>query len=45
MTIVERERLTWLPACLQLYANAVRKLPMMRNPWEHVIAIGLVSAC
>lgn len=26
---------------VQLYANAVRKLPLMRNPWEHVIAIGL----
>lgn len=31
------------PCLLQLYANAVRKLPLMRNPWEHVIAIGLVS--
>ena len=28
---------------LQLYANAIRKLPLMRSPWEHVIAIGLVS--
>ena len=26
---------------VQLYANAVRKLPLMRNPWEHVIGIGL----
>ncbi len=26
---------------VQLYANAVRKLPLMRNPWEHAIAIGL----
>lgn len=27
----------------QLYANAIRKLPLMRSPWEHVIAIGLVG--
>lgn len=25
---------------IQLYANAVRKLPLMRNPWEHVLFIG-----
>ena len=28
---------------VQLYANAIRKLPLMRSPWEHVIAIGLVG--
>ena len=28
---------------MQLYANAIRKLPLMRSPWEHVIAIGLVG--
>jgi len=26
---------------VQLYSNAVRKLPLMRNPWEHVIGIGV----
>lgn len=28
----------------QLYCNAIRKLPLMRNPWEHVIAIGIGAA-
>ena len=26
---------------VQFYSNAVRKLPLMRNPWEHAIAAGL----
>ena len=26
---------------VQFYSNAVRKLPLMRNPWEHAIALGL----
>lgn len=26
---------------VQLYVNAVRKLPLLRNPWEHVVCIGL----
>jgi len=26
---------------VQFYSNAVRKLPLMRNPWEHVIAVGV----
>ncbi|KAK9809155.1 hypothetical protein WJX72_010341 [[Myrmecia] bisecta] len=26
---------------VQLYSNALRKVPLMRNPWEHVIAIGV----
>ncbi|GBG84834.1 hypothetical protein CBR_g39209 [Chara braunii] len=25
----------------QMYSNAVRKLPLMRHPWEHLLAIGL----
>ncbi|KAI3798404.1 hypothetical protein L1987_33679 [Smallanthus sonchifolius] len=25
----------------QLYSNALRKLPYMRHPWEHVIGMGL----
>lgn len=25
----------------QLYSNAVRKLPLMRHPWEHLVGIGL----
>lgn len=26
---------------VQIYANAVRKLPVMRSPWEHMIWAGL----
>ena len=26
---------------VQFYSNAVRKLPLMRNPWEHAIALGV----
>eukprot|EP00898_Chlorokybus_atmophyticus_P006058 jgi/Chlat1/6453/Chrsp45S05957 len=29
---------------VQLYSNAVRKLPLMRHPWEHLLAIGLGGA-
>lgn len=29
---------------VQLYSNAVRKLPLMRSPWEHVIAVGIGGA-
>ncbi|BBN13971.1 hypothetical protein MPTK1_6g07830 [Marchantia polymorpha subsp. ruderalis] len=29
---------------VQLYSNGVRKLPLMRHPWEHVLAMGLGSA-
>ncbi|KAL6779359.1 hypothetical protein ACKKBG_A12015 [Auxenochlorella protothecoides x Auxenochlorella symbiontica] len=29
---------------VQLYCNAVRKLPLMRNPWEHVLFIGAGAA-
>ncbi|KAE9610585.1 hypothetical protein Lal_00029776 [Lupinus albus] len=25
----------------QMYSNALRKLPYMRHPWEHVVGIGL----
>ncbi|KAG8099920.1 hypothetical protein GUJ93_ZPchr0013g36849 [Zizania palustris] len=25
----------------QLYSNALRKLPYMRHPWEHVLGMGL----
>jgi len=25
---------------INLYSNALRKAPLMRQPWEHVIAIG-----
>ena len=25
---------------LQLYSNGVRKLPLMRHPWEHVLLTG-----
>lgn len=25
----------------QFYSNGVRKLPLMRHPWEHLLAIGL----
>ncbi|XP_050234571.1 uncharacterized protein LOC126682850 isoform X2 [Mercurialis annua] len=27
----------------QMYSNALRKLPYMRHPWEHVIGMGLGS--
>ena len=29
---------------VQLYTNAVRKLPLTRNPWEHAIAMGAGAA-
>ena len=29
---------------VQLYVNAVRKLPLMRNPWEHAIWAGAGAA-
>lgn len=25
---------------INLYSNALRKVPLMRQPWEHLIAIG-----
>ncbi|KAG6788083.1 hypothetical protein POPTR_001G074901v4 [Populus trichocarpa] len=25
----------------QMYSNALRKLPYMRHPWEHVVGMGL----
>ncbi|KAF6136591.1 hypothetical protein GIB67_016047 [Kingdonia uniflora] len=25
----------------QMYSNGLRKLPLMRHPWEHVIGMGL----
>ncbi|KAL8101467.1 hypothetical protein AgCh_033390 [Apium graveolens] len=25
----------------QIYSNALRKLPLMRHPWEHVLGMGL----
>ncbi|KAJ8758631.1 hypothetical protein K2173_000352 [Erythroxylum novogranatense] len=25
----------------QMYSNALRKLPYMRHPWEHLIGMGL----
>ena len=25
---------------INLYSNALRKVPLMRQPWEHVIALG-----
>ncbi|KAF5192697.1 excitatory amino acid transporter [Thalictrum thalictroides] len=25
----------------QMYSNALRKLPHMRHPWEHVLGMGL----
>lgn len=28
-----------------LYSNAVRKLPLYRSPWEHVIGLGLGAYC
>ncbi len=33
-----------LGLAVQLYSNAVRKLPLMRNPWEHLIAVGAGAA-
>eukprot|EP00897_Mesotaenium_endlicherianum_P002990 jgi/Mesen1/2719/ME000168S01793 len=30
-----------LGLCVQLYSNAVRKLPAMRHPWEHVLGMGI----
>jgi hypothetical protein len=29
---------------VQIYTNAVRKLPLMRSPWQHVIAAGAGAA-
>lgn len=26
---------------VQLYSNTVRRLPLMRHPWEHVLAFGI----
>ena len=26
---------------VNLYSNAVRKVPLMRQPWEHLIAMGV----
>ncbi|XP_077218087.1 uncharacterized protein LOC143852551 isoform X2 [Tasmannia lanceolata] len=25
----------------QMYSNALRKLPYMRHPWEHIVGMGL----
>ncbi|KAE9600996.1 hypothetical protein Lal_00008079 [Lupinus albus] len=27
----------------QMYSNALRRLPYMRHPWEHVVGMGLGS--
>ncbi|KAH9569785.1 hypothetical protein CY35_02G009100 [Sphagnum magellanicum] len=29
---------------IQFFSNGVRKLPLMRHPWEHVLAVGLGAA-
>ena len=29
---------------VQIYANAVRKLPVMQSPWKHAIAAGTGAA-
>ncbi|KAF0852321.1 mitochondrial Complex I CI NADH:ubiquinone oxidoreductase subunit B14.5b N4BM/NDUFC2 [Andalucia godoyi] len=29
---------------VQVYSNAVRKLPLFRRPWEHLIAVGVGGA-
>ena len=29
---------------VQLYVNTVRKLPLFRNPWEHVLLVGAGAA-
>ena len=26
---------------VQLYSNTVRRLPLMRHPWEHVLGMGI----
>ncbi|CAI5512938.1 unnamed protein product [Closterium sp. Naga37s-1] len=26
---------------VQFYSNAVRKLPLMRHPWEHLLGMGI----
>lgn len=31
----------FMGAGLAVYSNAVRKLPLMRQPWEHVIYFGV----
>eukprot|EP00850_Spirogloea_muscicola_P009903 SM000056S18021 [mRNA] locus=s56:656129:656587:- [translate_table: standard] len=33
-----------LGLAVQLYSNAVRKLPLMRHPWEHVVGMVVGSA-
>lgn len=30
---------------VQFYSNAVRKYPLMRNPWGHLIALGAGAYC
>jgi hypothetical protein len=30
-----------LGAGIQMYSNAVRKLPLMRRPWEHLMWAGI----
>lgn len=29
---------------MQLYCNAIMKLPLMRNPWQHAVAMGAGAA-
>ncbi len=29
---------------VQLYCNALMKLPLMRNPWQHAVAMGAGAA-
>eukprot|EP00204_Picochlorum_oklahomense_P005031 CAMPEP_0118804018 /NCGR_PEP_ID=MMETSP1161-20130426/20613_1 /TAXON_ID=249345 /ORGANISM="Picochlorum oklahomensis, Strain CCMP2329" /LENGTH=73 /DNA_ID=CAMNT_0006732663 /DNA_START=47 /DNA_END=268 /DNA_ORIENTATION=- len=29
---------------VQLYSNGIRRLPLMKNPWEHLIAVGIGGA-
>lgn len=33
-----------LGLAVQLYCNALMKLPLMRNPWQHAIAMGAGAA-
>lgn len=30
---------------IQLFSNGLRKVPMLRDPWEHAIFIGLGAYC
>ncbi|EFJ26709.1 hypothetical protein SELMODRAFT_97190 [Selaginella moellendorffii] len=30
-----------LGLAIQLYCNGMRKLPLMRHPWEHVLFMGI----